>query len=409
MKQREEDLAKVQFELPMYPSNSSNLILGNDSILIQRFFKNMKKIWLKQYLDLYEKDHNILILSHNDADGHASSAVFGVGSGNKNMNIHNIDGYTFDYTTILDQIKKADLIYITDLSLNQKQIDYIVDNSTGLICWIDHHPTSFEVDIKDNRMYSFLYSEIGISAAALCWVFVNIIDKIFRYDPFLKNLMSELVDSINIPYINTPSIIRLVSLYDTFHDDMDLTFIYGIENVDYDINTTCGRRFWNSCLYDFSHDLRVFTTPSEIQTDITIESILENGKVIKRYMDNKNTKFRKEQLIEVVFHIIDKTEGSKKEYDVEAAVLNINGHSMAFGPLIESKDICIRYYQRSNGTWNYSAYSSKNKKGSMNCTKFSKYFGGGGHLHASGFTSNDNIVDKWIKEQNKNGNVTIYL
>lgn len=92
---------------------------------------------------------------------------------------------------------------------------------------------------------------------------------------------------------------------------------------------------------------------------------------------------------------------------------NAHGNSWNFGELIKKYPAAILFnYDGKSGKWDYSVYSDESSK--FDCKAFCESFGGGGHLHASGFQikeliftnmpkSKDNVIflggtcneDKW--------------
>lgn len=407
MKQREEDLVKNKIITFKNPDEMATPAICMDNYnLIHSFTKSLKMKWIQKFINTTQT--NVLILSHNDADGHGSGAVIYLYHYTNDINpvVYNIDGYEFDYSAIKDKIHDADIVYITDLSLNQKTMEYIMSNvkEDGLVCCIDHHLSSTSVHIDDDRLFQFVHSEIGISAAALCCAYHTFIVSVAKMihnegwnSPTIHDINECICQNVGKQFI-IPPIIRYISLYDTFHDDMDLRFTYGFNTIEHNINSDQGLMFWKCVLYDYHHSGKEY-----------VDHIINNGEVIKNYVDTDYARIRKDQLIEVTFHIIDNTGSSKKEYDCTAAILNINAFSMSFGPEIETHDICIRYYQKTDGTWSYGCYSSKVRDTTMNCMQFAKHFGGGGHIHAAGFSTKQNVVNQWIHSSEKDGKITLYL
>lgn len=356
-----------------------------------------------------ESKDNVLILSHNDSDGHGSSAVIGLWEKytlNNNITVYNMDGYTFDYSTIKDKMMEADVIYITDLSLNEKQIDYIMENSKGVIVWIDHHISSNKVPDKDpNKLHKIIRSEDGISAAGLCQIFVAVMNKLVNkfYSDTIKepsvshnNDFLELADRLSMFLLTRcPTIIKMISLYDTFHDDMDLRFQYGLQRMNMNINSDDGLKFWTEALH--STDMKI------------IGDIINTGEIIKEYLDSDWARMRKSMIIELPVTIVTRKNGKNVKEHKDLVAMNDNGFSMIFGNLLQERDGCIRYYQKGDGTWSYGIYASKHRKTSIDCEQFASHFHGGGHKTAAGWSNDFNTINQMYSTVKKDGRVVIHM
>lgn len=401
------------------------LKLHEGSTLTKDFIKGFTNDTLRAILGIQQRPHKGFIFSHNDPDGHASGAVMlfhDSTSPFEDNNIFNID-YNYDFSTSIDEWKDADIIYITDLSLNQKQIDYIIDHSSGIIVWIDHHESSKYVENSNpKRLYKFIHSEIGISAVCLSYLYVlfmSIINGKFpikldhevTLETIIPNDLLFLNDIKTIPSI--PSIITQISLYDTFDDDMSLDFIYGLQTeFEMNINSDVGLREWRNVLYHFFDNhkgakgsvfLKYTIQAKEFENQIRIMNhIMEVGKYVHRYTNIDYAKHRKTMLGEFILTVVDTKTNTSTEYNM--ASLNMPCFSMGFGPYLQTADGCIRYYQTKDGKWTYSCYSNKDSKTAVPCDILAKHFGGGGHKNAAGWSADKNIVAAWLGK-----NTTIYI
>lgn len=409
-----EDTLKTCHFYQFKPTESPKLVF-DDNMIINDFFKNMTSTFLQEYINLWNHpDLKLLILTHTDADGHGSGALLYKANKTDHLRTHlyNVD-YSFDFSSIEDKIKDADLIFITDLSLGQEQISYIEEHAGRKVIWIDHHESSKSIKIKDpNKMYSFIHAEIGVSATLMVWIFLVFtttiqewlfggeldkgggipeitaddvkIEDIKRYD-VLYNYLPVRGYSITI---QVPDIIRLISLYDTFDDSMDIRLTYGISYYDFNINSDAGKAFWNNMLGDIRHNMYEKCTGDNWK----LKELLDKGGIIKQYVDNDYARIRKKQLYTFEVELRIKHGTSIKSETHTVAAMNVNGFSMAFGGVIEDVDACIRYFQKADGTYEYGIYSSKIRPTAINCMQFASAFGGGGHLHAAGWTSKTNDV-----------------
>ena len=404
-----------------YFDDQSNNLIMTEGEMLRTFYQNMTNGFLREFIALYDKDLtsnlNVLFLSHIDADGHSSSAVLRLNFDGTNNTVINLN-YGFDFKTIEDKLKEADIVYISDLSPTQDEISYIEETAKNLVVWIDHHKTSKSVNIKNpDKMYKFIHAELRISAVALCWIFtsfINIITSYFKNESqdlnYIQSINLETVkregildNSAHISVLECPRIIKLISLYDTFADEKDIRINYGIYLHDMNINSDEGMKFWNELI------MKGLDEPQPL-----IDEILENGDTIMKYMENEYTRMRKGSLIRCIFHIIrhkPNNETVEKDYDV--AMMNVNGFSQAFGPVMNDVDGCIRYYQTSSGDYSYGCYSDKNNPNYLDCEMLAKHFGGGGHVNAAGWSSKYNLVSSILSNgkyaQSKQPKTTIHI
>lgn len=377
-----------------FEDNSNNLVM-EDGEMQRTFYQNMTNKFLREFLSLYDDNYasNIkaLFLSHIDADGHGSSAVLSLNIGETKNTVVNLN-YGFDFKTIEDKLKEADIVYISDLSPTQDEISYIEDTAKNLVVWIDHHKTSNSVNIKNpDKMYKFIHAEIRVSAMALCWIFSCFMNSIMvhyknKSDNFnyLSSVNLEEIKQngiIDYTVLDCPRIVKLISLYDTFADEMDIRVNYGIYLYDLNINSDNGFAFWSELI------MKGLDEPQPI-----IDDILEKGDTIQKYMNSEYARMRKGSLVRCKFIIIRHTSNdvSKKEYKI--AIMNVNGFSQAFGPIANEVDGCIRFYQTSTGEYSYGCYSDKNNPNYLDCEMLAKHFGGGGHIHAAGWSSKTNLL-----------------
>jgi oligoribonuclease NrnB/cAMP/cGMP phosphodiesterase (DHH superfamily) len=76
---------------------------------------------------------------------------------------------------------------------------------------------------------------------------------------------------------------------------------------------------------------------------------------------------------------------------------SIYGNSKIFGDKFdEYVAVCKFGYDGTHDTWVYSMYASEvfNKDNDVDLTPIAKFFGGGGHKHACGWTLSFNIFDR---------------
>ena len=142
------------------------------------------------------------------------------------------------------------------------------------------------------------------------------------------------------------------------------------------------KKFWNILLGDIAG---AGYERTEIEHNL-LQELINKGEVIKQYIDSDYARMRKGQLYQFEVDIIS----DGKHHVRTIAAMNANGFSMLFGGVIEEVDAVIRYYQQSDGKWNYGIYSSKTRPTALNCELIATHYGGGGHRHAAGWVSTVN-------------------
>lgn len=385
---------------------------------------------------LREKDMlNILCISHDDADGYASSAIIKEGFENvileydyngdytdfgtfslkehygSTVTVINTGDYYADMSQYKTEIRKADIVFVCDLSFKQEQIDYITEQA-NLFVWIDHHKTSLEVENKDDRtLFKMVWSEPGISAAALCWLFIN---------KWFYGFATEGNACIEDDAYYTPSIIKHVSLYDTFHPDAVNEFSYGLHTVD-----MTKPEFWNKLLaptlryvvmrehkqlIHYCSEMRDYNLPFQCGSVYVDNVILRNGAAAKKWAEDYYEMARKECLVDCFIKIRYKDMDKEKFVIYHIAVMNCHGNSFMFGPEYYNYDAVVKYTINKNFEYKYSMYSNRNPKGDsplIDCSVVAKSFGGGGHAGACGWRSDHNLIKEWV-EQNEKGIIPLF-
>jgi nanoRNase/pAp phosphatase (c-di-AMP/oligoRNAs hydrolase) len=119
-----------------------------------------------------------------------------------------------------------------------------------------------------------------------------------------------------------------------------------------------------------------------LDNDKFLESILSN----KEYLDNAikygkrlfDLQRERNQIICSNFAFTTRFEG------LNLSVIKGHGNSLLFGDTIKDYDAVCIYYKLPDGRYRYSMYSADNK---ANVSSICQRYGGGGHIHAAGFTS----------------------
>ena len=329
---------------------------------------------------------NILIIHHDDNDGYMSAAIltkYEMMRGNSVYAMYanyaqplkNIWDATLSYT-----VSHVDKLYLLDYSISTKEniefIEYLIDTLKIDITWIDHHKSSIDSVIQNPKLDVDGYRVIGVSASLLCWIYTydkNPISKQYDFTGFLdhikqnNNTYDELDKfKINI-FINCepiPKAILLIDRYDIWaNNDDSIYFHYGF-------------------LYDTIEDLIPYTEFEKC--DSQVNEYIKKGKIIKHVQDLENEENVKRNSFEVDIVVYNNDKGVL----YKALALNTNRFtSLTFGEKIDDYDICMPFcYNGKNNKWIVSMYTNKDN---IDCSVLCKYFGGGGHKQAAGFSATD--------------------
>lgn len=348
---------------------------------------------------------NVVILHHDDADGLCSAGtiyVFEKTLRHSDITMHCISDYDVNPEIYAGSITNADIVYLVDLSFKQHQIDYLVEHSNVFV-WIDHHYTSSLVHIDDkfsNRVFKYIHSEVGVSAAALCWIYVyymyDLVTGNYEVDDENGTLIfcTDYDDGIDL--VPIPDIIKTVSLHDTFHPDANHEFSFGIYSSGFNLNPDGA---WLDMIDPyFKRVANCYTMPDKNAfrlAEKTFDDILNNGRASKRWAESFYERYRKENLIKFYLRVINRKDGTDEVYRI--AAMNIDANSLSFGDVYYQVDGVLKFTQTSNGTYKYSMYAHLENEHHINCAQIAMSFGGGGHVGAAGWTSKENLVEKFIK------------
>ena len=277
---------------------------------------------------------------HNDLDGRCAGSI--VSQYKKNYNKD--DFFEVDYVMELpiDTIKNGEEVWFVDYSFKSNTRD-ILANLIARGChiiWIDHHTSSINLE-KDYLWCKDIEGirQDGISGAALTYMYCY--ERAFD----------------EIPYY-----VKLVSDYDCwqYKYEPDTTFFkIGMESNDFDALDD----IWN---YLFNKDNEVYDT------------VLDYGKIIKKYIDSDNTYYREH------FSYESEIAGHK------CLVVGKKTNSWVFGEKYNEYPL-VMVWVFDGIKFTYSIFSS-NKE--IDCSKIAESYGGGGHKGAAGFSSTELLFKK---------------
>lgn len=278
---------------------------------------------------------------HNDLDGRCAGSI--VAQYENNYNKENFFEVDYIMQLPLDKIQENEKVYFVDYSFKKDTIWQLEEilNKTKNVIWIDHHTSSFNLekelpwtkDIKGIRTEK-------ISGAGLTYMYLY-----------------------NCKYKNLPYYIQLVSDYDCwlYKYEPDTTYFkIGIEMQNYDALDNVWRALYESFV-------------DNVCLSISEGSIIEDGKLVKQYIDQDNTYYRN--------HFAYETEIK----GLKCLVVNKKSNSWIFGEKYNDYPIVMVWVF--NGTkYSYSIFSSNPN---VDCSKIAEKYGGGGHKGAAGFASDE--------------------
>lgn len=308
------------------------------------------------------------IYHHNDHDGIVAAGVL------YNLLLKKIPFFSsedaifnmIDYQQKLnfDMITSCDEVYFLDYSFSNKHnIDMLekliqrVGNDN--IYWIDHHKTSMgvleEYNIPGIRME-------GLCGAALTYLFC--MDLLSRWSK--ESYASSFHNSESIP-----KFLKYIDDYDCWKQLYPETndFHYGFTISD-------------------PKDARISVLLNPVVKSAgyigsILSNIIEKGKGIQEYLKFENKEYHID-MYGFEFTLPEEHGGYK------CFCLNRKGNSLMFGDKIKEYDAVIPFYYI-NGRWTYSMFTAKD---GVDCEAVARSYGGGGHLRAAGWTSDELIFDK---------------
>lgn len=276
------------------------------------------------------------IYHNKDFDGIASGAIMKYH--HKDIKLFGYDyGDEFDFTIL----NKNEMVIMSDVSFDMDIMNKIADESASFM-WIDHHISAINKYNKQltNRNKIFILLDSNFSACELTWKAFNSTKEI-------------------------PLIIQYLGEYDTFrtHDD---------------------KFRWNNIIFPFQlgmrsicknvHDFPYHLLDGDFNFDsneITIQSIIDRGKIILDYYNNNN---------EYICNFCS-FEANINGY----RALCINGFGLsseAFkSKYDESKHDLMLCFCYIDGKYKITLYTTKDD---VDCSLIAQSHGGGGHKKAAG-------------------------
>lgn len=345
----------------------------------------------------------MLIYHHNDLDGYAAAYLVQKQFANKNFNI---DFEEINYPKVFpyDKVKDNELVFLVDTSFGDNTIDNLfklIDDHNCTVVWIDHHQTS--VDTVENDVHHFgeykpdsyigkgkLFHFIDnkFCGAMLTYAFFNTIKGYITTFNSEEELIMQL-HNIHYEYIIQDFNIEVYRLTkrEKFNSCNSIPeWLYLVDQWDcWKFNNVNKEKVY---AFHYGMDAKDLSPVSlifggledDVFSETNIQEVIEQGKAINKYIEKSNKKNLK-------------SSGFEAEIcSVKTLCLNTtSGSSLAFGSKIEDYPmVCVFHFEGSTGLWKYSLYSRM--ENGENCEKIAKNFGGGGHFHASGFSTEKLVI-----------------
>lgn len=357
---------------------------------------------------------------HTDMDGKAAGFLVHKYCLSKNMEDLPESYILFNYEDNFDKHTEKDDVFLVDISLKELDQDKLFNlcKTARSVLWIDHHKSSIEFvnrytdSLQSIKNLTYFVSDCACGAA-LTYAFFNSLDNINRirdvtedetYNISATYKSAQSLDSavitltlskrskknpaatyVDMAHITLPKWLAYVDDYDCWKkiNEKSNFFKMGLDIEDIRVaiedsrsDTLVFNSFWNNI---------------ENSTE-NIAKYVENGKLISKYI-----KARYSQELKGTF-----------EWEFEGTKFickNGTGDSFNFGELLQKYPAAILFrYNGSTGMWTYSVYSCD--QSNFDCSNFAKKFEGGGHFHASGFSSKDLI---FTSSNNKETRKEIFL
>lgn len=281
----------------------------------------------------------MLIIHHYDLDGHCSAAII-------KFMYPAATTYEINYGSDIpwDLIKDNNVV-IVDFSLELEDMKRALKEAKKLI-WIDHHVSAIEdLESISDSIEGLRDIEETYSGCELTWNYL-------------------------FPDKPMPRAVKLLGRYDV-HDYADSTvlpFQYAMRTKNTDPKD--GMNLWVN-LFENQDEPGEFDF---LDRENMIEDIVEEGRPIAKYVENRNIDFVKGNAVCV--HL-----AGYKFLAVNTYLENSNALEKVFNTA--KWDAMMVFYRKSGG-WSVSIYNGDHAT-VVDCVEVAKKYGGGGHADAAGF------------------------
>ena len=330
----------------------------------------------------------MIIIHHNDADGHCAAAIVSL------MIAHDMEPIKFieyNYGKHIElpneEIHEKERVFIVDLSLD-KTLMQIIRRCLRYNCeiiHIDHHigGKRFEENLQESdkilyeRVTNF-YKET-VSGCLLTYIYAFMTDTErkspqdipFDFTEDYSHVAFYPEDKTNMREIFIPQAIRYIDDNDTFRHQFPESKTFALSYLSED-NRPQNKDFWEKMIY--SNDYAY------------ISDMIMTGRAVSKYQDYIYRQCNRSGFE----YTIDEFKG----WIVNCAI----GNSFLFGDKYKEYDFVCKYaYDGAIRKWRYSLYANKDSK--VDCAELCrKYFDGNGHKGAAGGSLDYNFFEKKSEE-----------
>ena len=274
---------------------------------------------------------------HDDLDGKSAGAVVAYFEKNYDQNDFFKVDYVMDLSPMLEKIQEGERVYFVDYSFTEptKWVLEKLQEKNCEVIWIDHHSSSINLEKEHPELQKIKGSRSNdYSGVALVYMYFK-----------------------NCNFDECPQFIQLVSDYDNWV-------------VDFEPYTTFFKLGLDSCNNESLSELWLtFFEEYKLYEDSFLISLIENGRVIKQYINEDNKNYRNN------FSYVSEIRGNK------CLVVNRKSNSWIFGDQYSNFPL-VMVWTFNGEKYSYSIFSSNPN---IDCSKIAESYGGGGHAGAAGF------------------------
>lgn len=312
-----------------------------------------------------------------------------------------------NYGDKFDKHTEKDDVFIVDVSISDVSYEDFLNicKTARTVTWIDHHQSSLDIiekhqeELQAIENLTYFVSKCA-SGAALTYCFFQLpVEDLKR----IRDTNEDEFYSITATYhysdltIDHNGIISVVLLKENKKDPTDYIadtyniklpkWLFHVDDYDCWKGLDANSNYF-SLGFD-SEDSSIFIDERKngslqfnrfwgylSETDTFYKNLIKNGEVIDKYIKSRYAR--------------ELSSTFEWEYNgITFICKNAHGNSWNFGDLINKYPGTILFnYDGKSGMWEYSVYSNDN---GINCKEFCESFGGGGHVHAAGFSTKELI------------------
>ena len=316
------------------------------------------------------------IIHHNDNDGYCSAAIINAFLTDMYNNPSENDFYVYSYNMNFEQpeVRENETVYIVDIALDEKIfafISYCVSVGARVI-HIDHHKATIDFinskDVGEIMKQITSFYEIGVSASLMTYAY-SCMDK------------DERKNTTNVKWTDSDTGEKLLMKGRTYSIPLSIRYVndYDVWNWKFGKNTS----YFQLGLFMTSYNNKPFTKEwlDLVTNDSIVIDIINDGEIAYRYRER--------------LYGISIRKGFIASFNNKNSWCVVNSDfcdSQLYGEYAEQFSVCcaVQYYGEK---WVYHIRSSE--QSDVDCNEIAKSFGGGGHIHAAGF-SDDGTVFKQL-------------